>query len=248
MRKRAPRPDPSKDGVSAGVRFPSEIKGHLPVEHLAELGAVCLAWNVVEDRVDALLQTGLDISSNIAQHVTSRINGMDGKIAIVKEMLKVFPPAPEFFQEMVSITLAGVSECKGARDGAIHARLYSHTTELAYSAQRQGRMDEIVFTREALNGVYDRLTILDHELRCIRSAYDAYLTGSGYRRYASFIETGGTPPEIFQRHVRGLQEYQATRKFLPPLPTVDSVKASEASSVAESEISDTAAMEQDSEK
>ena len=227
MRKKAPRPDRSTEGVSAGVSFPQDLKNRLPPALLAEVGAVCLIWNVVEDMVDALLRTGLDISPSVAQHVTSRINGLDGKTAIIKELLNAFPPTPTVFQDLVTTTLNGVSECKRFRDGVVHARLHSQTTSLAYSAQRQGRVDEIVFTREALSGLYDRLAILDHELRTIRSTCDAHLFNAGYRRYPTFVESGRTIREIIQSYVKNLQEYQAQKKSLPPMPTVDSIKAKE---------------------
>ena len=42
MRKKAPRPDRSTEGVSAGVSFPQDLKNWLPSDLLAEVGAVRL--------------------------------------------------------------------------------------------------------------------------------------------------------------------------------------------------------------
>jgi hypothetical protein len=58
---------------------------------LTGIGAVALAWNNLETGINMALPIALCIEFSDWLQVTSRINGFDGKIAIIKHAVKNLP-------------------------------------------------------------------------------------------------------------------------------------------------------------
>jgi hypothetical protein len=103
--------------------------------------------------------------SHTANEVLSRINGVDGKIELAKiGMLEL--SADEQTVNLLAQTLgeAGFKEHKKYRDAVIHARVSDAPAGIALSPARRGKIDEVLLTVDALNGLYDRLALVRLEL------------------------------------------------------------------------------------
>src|SRR5215211_92995 len=77
--KRPQKKDRPKDVHSTG-----DIKRDLTEKQLAAIGAVTLAYNVLEDQIDALMFAVTGIPDWLFPEVSSRIHGLDGKTAIIQ--------------------------------------------------------------------------------------------------------------------------------------------------------------------
>ena len=60
------------------------VREVLREERLQAIGAIMLAWNWIEGAIDTSLAVALELHPDMWTDITSRINGMDGKIAILK--------------------------------------------------------------------------------------------------------------------------------------------------------------------
>jgi len=82
--KRKPPKAPPTHADSTG-----DIKADLTQEQLAAFGAAALAYNVLEDQIDALLFIVTRIPDWLFSEVSSRIHGLDGKVAIIQEAVSI---------------------------------------------------------------------------------------------------------------------------------------------------------------
>src|SRR3989442_1227843 len=64
-----------------------DIRNELNTDQLAMIGAIALKYNDVEATIDVLLGYTLNLSIDAILEVTSRINGIEGKIEIAKAAL-----------------------------------------------------------------------------------------------------------------------------------------------------------------
>jgi hypothetical protein len=132
-------------------------------ERLRAIGAVMLAWNWIEGAIDTSIGMALELHPNMWVDVSSRINGLDGKIAILKESAKLFTATPDDMLLAISKTLNAVEDHKRYRDGVAHVRMGEPSAIVADTAQRRGKTDEILITQEALDALFERLQVLQRE-------------------------------------------------------------------------------------
>src|ERR1700693_1991484 len=79
-RMKRPRPEGAKRG-----RDVDDIKQAYTKEQLAEIGAIALTWNQVDAFIDWLLLISLKLPPLSWLDVAKRINGMDGKLHILRQ-------------------------------------------------------------------------------------------------------------------------------------------------------------------
>jgi hypothetical protein len=182
------------------------------------IGAVTIAWNGIEALVDAILCGAIDAPGMLRLEITSRINGFDGKTAIIKAASKSHVGFPEAISRMIEET-CGVCELhKRYPDGIIHARVLDPDDPIAETAQRKGKTDEVLITETALNALHDRLTAIRHELFEILSL--VYLMKQRQNLQWRGIR-GKSKLQIEQAILNGearLRDRQKERQSLPPLP------------------------------
>jgi hypothetical protein len=102
-----------------------DIKKDLSSPLLAALGAVALAWNDVEAMIDLLMCVITRLPHNLWREFTTRINGIDGKFAIIKHAIAStygIPASSEMYSEFQD-TLSAAAECRSYRDSVIHSRI-----------------------------------------------------------------------------------------------------------------------------
>jgi hypothetical protein len=142
-----------------------DIRKDLTPEQLAGIGSVTLAYNEAEILIDILLSLSLGLLSYVAHEITSRINGIDGKIALAKIGMN-YVNADETTMRLLGETLGdgGFSLYKKYRDAVIHARVLDAPQAIAISPAKRGKTDEVLLTAKALDGLYDRLVLVRLEL------------------------------------------------------------------------------------
>src|SRR5947209_16390023 len=125
------------------TNFPATRTGHIRTDlsqaQLAGIGAVAVAYNEVEILLDVMLGVALGIrDSDVRTGLTSRINGADGKVELVKSVAENLG-APVVLKTLLAECLgkSGFGDLKIYRDAIIHARVLDsdlrseeHTSEL----------------------------------------------------------------------------------------------------------------------
>jgi len=212
-----------------------DIRKDVSEAQLAAIGSVALAYNEAEVLIDILMALALGLFTRVAHDVTDRINGMEGKVEIVKIAMREIG-ASEETMALLGETLgenSGFRLYKKYRDAVIHARILDAPTAIALTPANRGKVDEVLLTVEALNGLFERLALVRLELieACniairlrtelrwapIRNAAEA--TSADKDRAA---QIGDLPKRQFEQEIQEAlsryREHQRSRRSLQPLP------------------------------
>jgi len=204
-------------------KWPTETKGqrdgdlrkNFTSKQLEAIGAVTIAWNEVEIFLDIALEEALWIPEAAWLHVSTRINGYDGKVAIIKELKREYlADLGEDTWNHITLSLDGLTECKGFRDAVIHARAYDVPEGIGALIRKRAAKEQVLLTEPALNGLVDRLTALRLEFKQIVMLFDALRS---LRLY--YLQDKSPLERSIQVYAARLQEHQTARRSLPPLPT-----------------------------
>jgi hypothetical protein len=153
------------------------------------------------------------INFDLSLAVTSRINGFDGKVAIIKDAVLTVWSFPEEIIADINATLSAAEEHKRYRDSVIHARPLTSDSAVAPANANRGTTYETIVTVEALNALYDRVISIYHEM--IEVTYIVML-------YAAIPDVEGSVRQPYEDTARScvaqLRHYQYLRSHLPPLP------------------------------
>jgi hypothetical protein len=142
--------------------------------------------------------------------ITSRINGFDGKIALIKRGAELYVRMPPDALGLLSDILGAMEEHKRYRDGVIHAWMTESNADVADTAQRRGVVDEIVISQKALDALYERLQWLEEEAGDVLLILNFYLATARGRPDIAQLSQVGIPRA---------QEHQKRRRSAPPLPS-----------------------------
>lgn len=180
------------------------------------IGAITLAWNWIEGAIDTSLAISLETHPDMWTEVTSRINGMDGKLELLRKCLSLtgYPPPPPDSEMLVRNAIGAVATYKRLRDGIIHARLIDPKSVIADTSQRRGVTDEVLLSEEALQRLYDRLSLLVREI-------DMMVLFYFYRWKISEEPIETQRMQLAREFLVSATQFgdlQRTREALPPLP------------------------------
>src|SRR5262245_61008343 len=103
---------PAKPNV---VRVITELE-----EQFAFIGYIAICWNYIEHKFDELMAEALSLADEYSIEITSRINGFEGKHAIIRKALEHSVKLPKATRTVIEETLAKVAECKTYRDSFVH--------------------------------------------------------------------------------------------------------------------------------
>jgi hypothetical protein len=146
----------------------------LDVEQLAALGGVCLAWNDAEAMLDVLLCVCSMVPHAIWREFATRINGIEGKMAIIKAACQNrYGIRDGWLHESITNTLDTTSEYRKYRDAIIHSRIIDRLAGVGEMAIRRGDIQEVLLTTVALNGLYDHIHALKQELYSLITWFQA---------------------------------------------------------------------------
>ena len=175
-----------------------------------------LQWNYIEGALNLILDVALKLPFQLWVPVHSRINGTDGKIALIKETFGLPAPIPEQAQSPIRKALNAVERYKKYRDGIAHVFLTQSDQIVAESIQHKGMTDEVLLSLEALDCLNDHLETLQGEL-------DA-LAMISHLRAAGFLARDDSEREQLAEDLRQsmarLHHHQAERESLKPLPRI----------------------------
>ncbi len=206
--RRKPKGRPHFDWTEYSVRTDVDR------EQLELIGAICLEWNFIEDMIDFTLFHAWEMDRDASIETSSRIYGIDGKLAIIKQCVRVVKRHPEPSPSVIATTIDAVAEHKTFRDGVMHARLLDPKSDVAPTSIWRGRADEVLVSKEALDGLLARLEIISLEMVAVLNAL-AYTFINDNDEYDP---KPGSPLRQFQAYIVQVQEHQKRRLALPPLP------------------------------
>ena len=134
------------------------------MSHLAAFGAVNIAWNDIEASVNAALGMALGLPQLMWIEVSSRINGLDGKLPIIKQAINIQHQLDPAACQAIADTFGQIERHKKFRDGIIHAKIFDPADPIAPTAQRKGIEDEVIVSESALYQLYDILIGIREEM------------------------------------------------------------------------------------
>jgi hypothetical protein len=196
-----------------------DIRKDLTPGQLEGIGAVMLAWNAIEGRVDEILAAAIELPFKIALEVTSRINGLDGKFEIIRKSALYYLRLPDDIYQAVAQTLNLLEKpYKQYRDGIAHAWILHPQEIVAPSFRQRGALFEVLISVNALGTLYDHLIVLQNEIGSISSII---FHKTRLMRQA-IIPARDRMLESTEQEVRAhaaiLREFQRQRQALQPLP------------------------------
>jgi len=198
----------------------ADLKQNLSQEQLAAIGAVTIAWNELEIFIHLLLGYGLYFPWPLLLEVTTRINGIDGQIEIIRKLrtLHMDIGVEEKVWKLIEISLSGITEYKRFRDGVIHARVLDAPQGIGEIIQKRGAREEILLTEKALNALYDRLVLLRSELVSITLIFEKVSRHLQIDILRDKRPNTKSLSQDIQAYVSQLQQHQSQRLLLQPLP------------------------------
>jgi hypothetical protein len=143
---------------------PFDLKKDIDQELIWGMGAASLIWNTIEQGIEVSLGLAADIPPKLWVSVSSRINGVDGKIAIIKDACKRRIEMPDSVYLPIAQTLGAIGEHKKYRDALIHVRLINPDDPIAPTFQQRGDSWEVLVSKEAVYALCTRLNYLRDEM------------------------------------------------------------------------------------
>jgi hypothetical protein len=163
----------------------ADIRKDIPEPILIGVGTVALAYNEAEAYIDNILSFAASLRV-VPLDIISRINGADGKVEIVKAAFRALDANDEI-QRLIATSLGqeGFLLFKQYRDAVIHARQFNLIANVADTLAKRGQRYEVLITKAALDGLYERLALLAKELFEMRGLA---ITLTGVRDCDAFLK------------------------------------------------------------
>lgn len=143
-----------------------DVRASLPTEILNTFAAIAFAYNSAENAIDESIAISLRTVYPFAE-LTSRINGIDGRIEVLKAVLRMNGLSPEV-QDSIAASLgdAGFGFVKKTRDEIIHSVALDDGD--ARTAAKRGRYKKLPLSKDFLEGVLSRALIINCEVTEIK--------------------------------------------------------------------------------
>src|SRR5262249_14218830 len=134
-----------------------DIREFLEPEQLQNFAASCLTWNRIENAINVAVAFCLSLPPSLRLEVVSRINGFDGKTAILHAALRRHFRLADPSYNALAASLGDSAKYRRFRDGIAHAYVVDPNEPVAMTAQRQGKLDEVLITKDALGRLNEHL-------------------------------------------------------------------------------------------
>jgi len=199
-------------------RVPFDVLKDIDADRLAAFASVVLSWNLVEAMIDASIGAALELQPDMWSAITSRINGVEGKLELLKETARVRHRFPERDYNVVADTIGQIMTYKRYRDGLVHARIFDATAVIAPSHERRGKTFEVLVSKDAIEILYEHMDQL-----CCECAEMAMLFFSSARCLGNISKALSedekqAAAEEFRAGIVLLLDLQSQRAALRPLP------------------------------
>jgi hypothetical protein len=186
-------------------------------EQLQGIGSVAVTYNAAEGLIDRMLSSTVGLSDTLRNHLGSRINGVVGKIELIKlgaDVIGASAPLKTAITE--TLGEGGFQLLKRYRDAVIHARSLDSELAIGYVVERRGQQSEVLLSAAALRELTWRLELIRREMFEIEHAL--HVT----RVLKTALDPDDPKRESYERVVQECcsqaQEHRNTRLSLPPLP------------------------------
>jgi hypothetical protein len=194
------------------------------VEQRAWIGSVVLAYNEAQTALHELAAAAFNfVTIGNGYSITSRVNGTDGLIQIIKQAVQALQ-LPEEQSTLFDAALSeqGFAYLKKQRDGVIHAELADSGTELGVAPGARGERQEVLLTSDALKGLYDRLVFVKREL----TQLELIIEGQKFLKVVPMLfgqdalddQRRSLSEQNVQDAIAQCQSHQRQRLSLPPFP------------------------------
>jgi hypothetical protein len=201
-------------GRSTPVHHTRDVKQDFSRDQLAAVGAVTLAFNELQSAVEAMLQVATSIPEWLFSDVASRINGLDGKIAIIKAVIDREVSEPKDIEE-IKQSVGTFMEFKGNRDAIIHARVLNAALGIGLSSERRAQESEVLLRAGDLDTFYDHIVALQKE---IFSASNFLASILALKLLASDDQNRAPFEEAVRDRQTQFRENRSRRQSLTPMP------------------------------
>jgi hypothetical protein len=188
-------------------------------EQLAEVGAIALIWNQIDNFLDWLLHIALKTPLMLHWEIARRIRGSYAKVELLRIAAARAKILTDEARECIKYTLDGVVECNRHRDNIIHSMPYDLDKGIAHAFKHHTDMVQTLVTEGALTGLYQRMKLILDELREVDLLYRLADEEGAKAVYPEIRDpiarryTRDVPLQTAQTRAR-----QKARKALPPLP------------------------------
>lgn len=181
------------------------------------IAAVAIEFTSLEAQIDVVLRDLLRLDWDETD-VTSRINGFDGKVAIIKSVTAASPTLSGEPAKLVASTLGEIGTLKTYRDAVIHANIHEPKATMAQTSIKHGKPYEVDISVKTLRALLGRIRGFQMEMSAVFSVTSHHFTEvdleSDNYKDASEVINGRYP----QLHLRQLRKRQTMRKSLPVIP------------------------------
>ena len=200
-------------------------KDKVTPELLQAVGHLSFLWNDVEEALDRAVIWALEAPVALQVEVRSRIQGLDGKVEIVKTAINKSDHLTQEIKDDLLRTAGTFQALKERRDAVIHAKASEIFNGVARTFERRGAVYEVLLTVEALDAVNAHLEIYAAEMAALSGVLGTNTTTGRALKKALQMENDGPDMETMrlasqadQRYLENLRACQGARKKLPPLP------------------------------
>lgn len=200
-------------------RRPIDPKDAYNTEQLAEIGAIALIWNHIDDFVDWLVHICLGSPIALLWAAGRSIGSIEAKLELLKLGASRSHVLDDAARECIDSSFAAIKEYKKYRDRIIHSVPYNADLGIAHSMDRRANLTQSLVTHEALSSLYSRMKILLEELPEIDLLFRL-----SNERDAKLVYPGVADPVARRRYhdvpiqTARCHERQKIRLALPPLP------------------------------
>lgn len=152
------------------IDYTGDVRRDLSANQLELIGAIAIAYNEAEIFLDIMIAIALRLPAPVTAEFSSRVNGVEGKILILKQCVECLCGI-DGFSEALDQTLgkSGFNGLRTYRNTIIHARLINKHNSIGVTNPVKGAFTEVLLNKTALEGVYNRLIAMATELQyCCR--------------------------------------------------------------------------------
>jgi len=206
---------PSPKGNKPPEAIALDIKRDIPQKQLAAIGALALAYNEVEATIDKLFFASTGLPEHLQIEVSTRIQGIDGTLEIIKAATKEILSEKEQSQLANALGESGFKQMKNYRDCVIHARHLNFSTSIGIKVDRKARIFEVLVRQDALDAAFNILIALKDELFMV---FLAIMVLTESRKRAPDDPSKSRLEALAANFRSQFQGLQRARLSLPPIP------------------------------
>jgi hypothetical protein len=211
MKRKQDNPPPPLGHV-----FIPEIERALSNEQLIGIGKVAVLWSDCEELMNAALYVGTRLPSGLQRKI---VNGLapEKKTKLMNDCASDLQ-MNKVLCDIIAKTVSAYGDLGDKRDSVVHSSVNAFEVKkgLGLSISRSGELYDVLRTKEALEGLANRLVILREELVAITRLFLA-VKYTYTMEWTIFQHTGPASRPI-EPLIEDLTSHQKRRESLPPLP------------------------------